>query len=344
MSFQEACRYLGKEIATFTPSLSGKKKTSIEWTPREIAVPPVLWQEKAKRQIEEWENMLFQSLTLAQRMLGWLQDRRGLSLETIKKHRLGLVPIDRWESADQWGLEPVLKDNGTPKKVWIPRGLTIPLYQGGRVLRLRIRRLKSDGDPRYYFLRGSDTRAMILENDKPVTVLVESELDAQLIQQEAGDLVNVVALGNAQTRPDQQTADLLNSSRLILVALDSDSAGAKESWQWWRAHYLQARRWPPVAGKDPGDMLAAGVNLRSWIEVGISEYAGDVITQPDPEPQPFDLPAGVCFFQNHCNAAEYREAALFCGEVGQTVLSLGACPLGWWHKTPEGFPLEGDHQ
>jgi hypothetical protein len=69
---------------------------------------------------------------------------------------------------------------------------------------------------------------MILGTDKPVSIIVESELDALLLYQEAGGIVNVISLGNVSTRPDQQAADLLNSSRLILVALDFDQAGAIE--------------------------------------------------------------------------------------------------------------------
>ncbi|MDO9532630.1 MAG: toprim domain-containing protein [Deltaproteobacteria bacterium] len=273
-------------------------------------------------------------------MLGWLTEKRGLNLKTIKAAGLGFLPIDRWETAPAWGLVEVLKDDGTAKKLWFPRGLTIPLCQNDQVLRLRIRRPKSDGDPRYYLVRGSDTRAMILGTDKPVAVLVESELDVLLLSQEAGDLVNVVALGNAQTRPDQETADLLNQSQLILVALDNDQAGAKESWQWWAAHYPQAHRWPPVAGKDPGDMLAAGVNLRVWIEAGLAEYAGGAI-RPEivPEPEP-NLPAGVCLF-HECDQASYHDAALTCGEEGEIVLNLAGCPFDWWHKTPDGWPVEG---
>lgn len=289
------------------------------------------------------------------RMMEWLTEKRGLTVETIKSAGLGFLPLDRWDVAPAWGLEEILKENGTPKKLWFPRGIVIPLCHGSQVLRLRIRRPKSAGDPRYYLVRGSDTRAMVLGNDKAVTVVVESELDAILLHQEAADLVNVVALGNAQSRPDVEAADLLKRSCLILLSLDADNAGGKESWQWWRAHYLQARRWPPVAAKDPADMVMAGINLKSWVEAGLAEYAEDRTFQPgsvsdpaptpkiDPGPPPLDLPAGVCFFQNPCGGARYRKGALFCVEAGQIVLSLADCPLGWWHKTADGFPLEADH-
>jgi DNA primase len=290
MSFRAAAEYVGKEIGSFTPSLPGKRKLRSHWVPRETMPPTDLWQERARRLVKESEYWLLQPSTFGQKMLGWLKERRGLSKETIKKFRLGLVPIDRWEGHEQWGIEPVLKEDRSPKKIWLPRGLTIPLCHDGNILRIRIRRpkmdLKSDGDPRYFLLRGSDSRAMVLGTDKSFSIIVESELDALLLQQEAGDLLNIISLGNAQTRPDQGAAEILNRSHLILVALDADQAGAVESWRWWRDHYPQAHRWPPIEGKDPGDMLAAGVNIRTWVEAGLTEYK-DFAPQPE---RPLHLP------------------------------------------------------
>jgi hypothetical protein len=129
---------------------------------------------------------------------------------------------------------------------------------------------------------------------------------------------------------------------LILVSLDADQTGPVEFWRWWKAHYSQAHRWPPVAGKDPGDMLAAGVNLRIWIEAGLAEYAGDSI-QPKPEPkhapQPLNLPTRICLF-HHCDFASYKNAALFCGKSGQEIIDLAACPSGLWFKQADGWPVE----
>jgi len=292
MRFQDACQYVGKEIS-LPPSLSGRsisatrRTTPGHWVPRETTPPGDLWQERARRLVEESERFLFSSYSFAQRMLGWLKELRGLTEETIRAHRLGLVPIDRWEGHEQWGLEPVLKDDGTPKKIWIPRGLPIPLCQDGNVLRIRIRRLKADGDPRYYLLRGSDTRAMVLGQDRDVFVVVESGLDAILLFQEVGDLVGVIALGNAQARPDKEVTEALGICKLILVALDGDAAGAKEAWQWWLHHFSHARRWPPIE-KDPGEMFQQGIDLRTWIDAGIDYYKGEIA---EPERRKNELPS-----------------------------------------------------
>jgi len=289
MNFREAAKYVGKEISSFTFSLAGRKATRSHQVPRETTAPTDLWQGRARRLVEESENWLFQPSTFGQKMLGWLKECRGLSEETIKKFRLGLVPIDRWEGHEQWGLEPVFKDDGTPKKIRIPLGLTIPLCQDGKIYRIRIRRpkfaLRSERDPRYYLLRGSDTRALVLGRDREIHVLLESELDAILLSQQAGDLVGVIALGNAQARPDQDAMAALGNCKLILVALDSDNAGAKEAWQWWTKHFSTARLWPPIA-KDPGEMFQHGVNLQTWIEAGIDHYQGEIAEPEKEEIQP----------------------------------------------------------
>jgi DNA primase len=256
MSFQDACRLIGKEVSTPNSSRLDKKgrarqKTPGEtWAPRETAAPPNLWQERAQAVLHDSEGWLFQPHPLAQDTLKWLVEQRGLTLDTIRAQRLGLVMQDRWDGHEQWGLEPVAKQDGNPKKIWVPRGLTIPLCQDGTVLRLRIRRFKEDGDPRYYLLRGSDTRALILGKERDVFVVVESELDTILLHQEAGDSVGVIALGNAQARPDQDTKQALGRARLILIALDADNPGAQESWRWWQKKFRHSRRWPPIDGKD----------------------------------------------------------------------------------------------
>jgi hypothetical protein len=62
---------------------------------------------------------------------------------------------------------------------------------------------------------------------------------------------------------------ILRSSKLIHLALDTDDAGAKDAWLWWGQTFSQAKRWPSIEGKDPGEMWIAGVNLKAWIIAGI---------------------------------------------------------------------------
>jgi len=268
LSFREACDAAGRVVP---PSPFWRPKPRPPWEPRRTTPPGDLWQARARQLVEEGGRRLFQPHGQGKKLLDWLQKKRGLSADTIKANRLGLHPQDTWDRPEHWGLEPDLKDTGIPKKLWIPRGLIIPYCQAEHVLRIRLRRPRADGDPRYYLVKGSDTRAMVWGPHQHVKVVVESELDGMLLHQEAGDLAGVVALGNAQTRPDQAAANVLRQTRLILIALDGDAAGAREAWRWWTRHFPQARRWPPIEGKDPGEMWQKSVDLCIWVKVGIEE-------------------------------------------------------------------------
>jgi hypothetical protein len=108
-------------------------------------------------------------------------------------------------------------------------------------------------------------------SDHDVYVIVEAELDAILIAQEARDLAGVIALGSSSTRPDNAAAARLDRAAHILNALDADGAGEKESGKWWREHYPDAVRWPVPEGKDHGDAYKAGVDIRDWIIAGLPE-------------------------------------------------------------------------
>ena len=195
----------------------------------------------------------------------WLHGR-GLTDETIKAFNLGWNPQNWWPKREAWGLPEVLKENGRPKKLLVPEGLVIPKVTEDGIVRVRIRR--PEGEPRYYLLPGSETGALCIPGG-PAHVVLESELDAILLSQEAGDLATMIALGSASNRPDQVATDLLQKAETILIALDSDDAGAKQAWQWWAQHFPQSKRWLCIKGKDPSEARQNGLNLRNWIVAGL---------------------------------------------------------------------------
>jgi len=123
---------------------------------------------------------------------------------------------------------------------------------------------------------------MILQGgDSRIVVIVESELDAILLNQEAGDLVTTIALGSASIKPDSETDSILSKSNSILVSLDTDKAGEKAS-QFWLDTYKQAKRWIVPVGKDPGDAIQLGLNLRTWILAGLSRDQDFIKDRPFP--------------------------------------------------------------
>jgi len=77
-------------------------------------------------------------------------------------------------------------------------------------------------------------------------------------------------MGTATAKPNIETHDLLRAMPIILISLDTDSAGVKASWKYWPNTYgNKARRWPCVGGKDPSDARLGGTDLRSWVVAGL---------------------------------------------------------------------------
>jgi hypothetical protein len=255
MSYLEARCFLDKEPSNGRRSGNPEAR---EWTPKTAALPGDQWREKADAFMTWAQGILAETPDVIE----WLRDERGLSGETVRTARLGLNSKDFFLDRAAWGLTG-------DKKVWLPAGLVIPTFtEDGRVLRLKIRRPGKE-DPRYVFISGGSTGTMILDGGAGCYVVVESELDGLLLQQEARDLCCVVILGSASARPDEATTARLNSAEVLLVALDADAAGAKQAWTWWTRNFPMARRWPPVRGKDITDMWRVGVSARSWVVAGI---------------------------------------------------------------------------
>jgi hypothetical protein len=205
-------------------------------------------------------------------VISWLNDR-GLKDDTIKKFKLCFFYQDQWHKREDFGLPPRYKENGESIKLWVPRGLIVPSTYNEKIIRLRVRRFDFEAGPKYYLLEGSSNQPMIIGSANPV-VVVESELDAMLIHQEAGDLITIIVLGSSQIRPDRETLKLLKQADVILIALDSDEAGLN-SLEWWQESFPQSIFWPVPAGKDPSEAWQEGVNVRDWIEAGLDYESTD---------------------------------------------------------------------
>lgn len=273
LQFKDALDRLG-----LNPDILGPRKDKVPrgWQPAAATGPAEVWAEHAAK-FAKWchERLLERTQELC-----WLE-KRGIDLEAVKKFRLGWNPTHAWRERPAWGLAPEFKADGKPKKLWLPRGLVIPLLAGdGRVLRLRIR--QPDGEPRYFMVPGS-SREPLCTRAADGLVVVESELDAITLDCMAGDLAGVVAMGNDSAKPTAALAPILRQAMHIAVALDSDKpkynpetgrvemAGAKSS-TWWLEQFPQARRLPMVGGKDPGEAFKAGICLRTWVLAGLPPY------------------------------------------------------------------------
>lgn len=260
MTFREACISMGREPGVRSePARSNPP----DWQPREIEERSLPWRELMIKFVT-WaaENVASDKSGQAAH---FLRDERYLQDGTIRSFLLGWNPKEFHIPKDKLGLTEYDRD-----EIWLPSGIVIPYTAGDGLHRVRIRRFA--GEPRYYLCPGSSSAPMLISGPGQVVIVVESDLDALLIHQEAKDMVTVIALGSATIRPDVKTHQTLTKADKVLISLDADEAGAKQSWQWWQTHYPQAKRWPVIRGKDPTEAHANGLDLRQWVLAALPSH------------------------------------------------------------------------
>jgi DNA primase len=277
MSYAEACRYLKVQQRYNASDINYLDSTTLlHYTPRKTEPPPLKWQKIMQGVVGESKERL--KSTRFKYVWNWLRKTRGLQPETIETHSLGWndVSLSR-EFSDQ---------DGQVSKIWISEGLTIPCYRDGIIQKVNVRRsargdlnkLPEDGK-RYRMATGSCGRAnMVFGESKDNAIVVESDLDAILLYQIAGDIVTVAAMGSAANKPDYQVTKILSKAKSFLVSLDNDDAGINATYDWWLSYFPNAKRWPVPKGKDPGEAYQVDEDLRIWIRAGLPD---DVICIED---------------------------------------------------------------
>ena len=261
-----------------TPEPVTVVRAATPFAPGQAISPAEIWRQKAEALVTEAHAALLASPSELTYLAG-----RGLPLEAVIKNRLGWNGTVIYKSRASWGLpESLNTETGKPKKLWVPRGIVIPTYLDGAIHRVRIRVPKVDRSakvPGYVAVSGSGDDIVSLHPAARAFVVVEADLDAMLIDWVAGDIVGAVALVSADVKPKMSLALLLEKALAILVATDFDpransvsgkyeNPGGKAA-RWWLKNYPRAKRWPVPAGKDPGDALAAGVDIRGWVLAGL---------------------------------------------------------------------------
>jgi hypothetical protein len=251
-----------------------EKPKQPDWTPRDPVEPEALWRGKA-------ESLVFKAseqLMANDAQMRWLAGR-GIGEKSVAKFWLGWLPDDIYQSRESWGLSSVKnEESGKERPLWLPAGLVIPWMSGSDLVKLRIRRPDPIRfGPRYYMVPGSASATTLIRPivgerivRREVYVIVESELDAIMIHDQAGDVCGAVALGSNSAHPDIDASRTLAGAAVILNALDFDAAGSSER-KWWEKHFHQSRRWPAPRAKDPGDAYKVGINIREWIKAGLPE-------------------------------------------------------------------------
>jgi DNA primase len=234
-----------------------------------LKIPPLQWLEKAYCFVSDAHALLLkQPKSLAE------LEKRGIPLEAVHNYKLGLSLTDRRLERNLWGLDTQVKENGEPAALWIPRGIIIPtLEPSGMVVRLKVRRSDwhaTDSLPKYAAVSGSMNGLTIVGTHKKVVIVVESELDAYAAHHAVGDFASVIACGGCLKNVDV-AADLRAKSALcLMICHDNDEAGTKMLQKWQRL-YPNAVGYPTPIGKDIGEAVQRGLNLREWIIDGLPQ-------------------------------------------------------------------------
>lgn len=225
--------------------------------------PPASWIEKATAFVE-WCHLQLVNNPAA---LAKIQER-GFTTESIIRYKIGFNPGDAQgrdlrRNREDWGLEEVYR------KLWLPVGFTIPTFNpDGKAIKVKIRRSSwKEGDklPKYVEVSGSRSSPSVYgDTSLPLGLVLESEFDGLLIQQEASDLIYCVALGGSTKPIDAHTDALLRATKYILFLPDFDQAGAI-AWIKWKRLFPQIHRILTPTGKGAGDAWLAGIDLRKWI-------------------------------------------------------------------------------
>lgn len=290
-TFPEACAALGMDLPESQPAPRSagirRQAPAAGFTPKPQHFPADIWREKSEKLVVESHARIKDQ----PKVLKWLADR-GIDGETVGRFRLGWIDKHFFRPRESWGLETVLKENGKPKKLFIPRGILIPSADGNTVFRLRVRRPRADitgYQKKYYVVPGSAPMALMIGRESNAFVVVETELDAMMLYRFTGDLVGVTAMGSSSIKPDEYCHKVFSRAACILNALDFDPAG-KRAWPFWEKTYPAAERWPVPVGKDPGEAYEQGVDIRTWILAGLPP-AWHVARAPKPSRIKMTVPA-----------------------------------------------------
>jgi len=262
LSFQEAVKVVDATVQERI-SLPLLKKA---YVPQMITLkePPAQWTIRITDYIEQ----VHEQLLLRSDVLDFLYSR-GLPIEVIRHYKFG------WSSKNQsflrtdWGLDEQYSADGKLRELWIPRGLVIPTNKPtGQVVRVKVRRhdwREGDAWPKYVAISGSMNGLSLIGNPKQnIMVVVESELDAYAIDCAAHDFAFVVAVGSNIKNPDNVTDYYARKAPTLLICHDNDEAGNKMLAKWCRL-YSHARSYPTPIGKDIGEAIQNGFDIREWL-------------------------------------------------------------------------------
>jgi DNA primase len=262
LSFPDAVAAANATIATST-YLSTIKK-SYPAPSITLQKPPTGWVASAT----DYVSKAHEQLLLKDDILQFLSTR-GLPLAAVKHYKLGWSDRDEYISRSSWGLSEENDPDGRKHKLWIPSGIVIPTAEiNGEVVRIKIRRhawKEGDIGLKYVIVSGSMNGLSLIGNTThDIMIAVESELDAYALHFVAREFAFTVAVGSNMKNPDNVVDRLAKHKRHLLICHDNDKAGLAMLNK-WQERYAHAKSYPTPIGKDVGEAIATGLDIRTWL-------------------------------------------------------------------------------
>lgn len=215
-----------------------------------IDKPSEQWMQQAQLLVEKAHAQLLTQSDILQYLA-----RRGLPQEAVERYKLGLLSQDEMIDGSSWGLE---------KDIWLCAGVLIPTMENKSVVRLKIRSKNTQDNSKYIAITASMPGLTIVgDKKKKVMIVVESELDAYALHHATGDFAVIIAIGGNTKTPDPQIAHMARTKTLFICP-DNDDAG-KCMLEKWKTSYTHAQSYPTPKGKDIGEAIEQGFDIRSWI-------------------------------------------------------------------------------
>lgn len=258
LSYRAACDALGVASAPKDKPFAKQEKKSAASLACD-RLPSPAWQEQALIFLERARQSLGRPEALQE------LKRRGLTLQEAQALGLGWS-LGEWHERTAWGLPE-------GKRMRLARGLVVPVWRGGKLLRLKIRRADETEAAQFgkwQAVAGGGNGPLVVGKAGAPVVVLEAEIDALAVFVGLGGACVAVGLGSAMNRPTVESEPWLRSASRILVALDRDEAGAKAA-AWWLASYRAALRWGAAGAKSPADMPRD--SLRLWYAAGLQAQA-----------------------------------------------------------------------
>ncbi|WP_243358670.1 DUF2169 domain-containing protein [Fundidesulfovibrio terrae] len=177
-------------------------------------------------------------------------------------------------------------DWGLPRGAFtIPAGLTLPRFEGKKLTRILV--LPGwPGDLRATYLApGSDPAPLWLaapDETAPV-IVAATELEANLLEQEVGDVCHVAALASPAETPSPAAAKAVKTAPAVLVAASRGSQKSLSGAAPWLALSDKAQWLTLAKGADCLEARAKGEDLRELIFDALPRAA---VGLPEDEPEP----------------------------------------------------------